>query len=151
MRSEPLFLLGKKSLHLGANPDINAVLEKGIRILMPTNGVAWTFMQQEAFQWNVRRPYQHKAIPYLDSGLMTLRHEEHAAMVVHGAMGNYLEANPEMTIWKLRGLHGSEHRALSGLVVDMRADMDEAHYEVIKQCASIFEASSSSALLNSVA
>jgi hypothetical protein len=150
MRSEPLFLLGNKSLNLGATSDINAVLERGIRLLMPTDGVAWTFMQQAAFQWNVRRPYQHKAIPYLDSGLLTLRHEEHAAMVVHGGIGNYLKENPEMTTWKLSGPNGSEHRALSGLIVDMRANMDDGHFKVIKDCASIFENAHSQLFSHSV-
>lgn len=132
LRSEPLYLLAKRSLRFGRNPDINDVLDRGVTILMPSNGVAWEYMQQNASHWHIRRPYQHRPIPYRDSGLQQLRHEENAAMVIHGEIDRYLKDNPSIVRWPLRDREGREHHALSGLIVDPRANgMDDDHFDLL--------------------
>lgn len=135
VESESLFLLGKKSLELPGEPDIATVISQGIKLLMPTDGVAWMFTQENAPQWHERNPHLHTPIPYKDYGLEMLRHENRAAMVLHGSVNQYLEQNPDMRIWPLHQIHNMEHKALTGLVIDQRVDMNEVHFEQIRDIA----------------
>jgi hypothetical protein len=132
---EQLYLLGKRSLGLGGTPDIDTVISKGITLLMPTDGVAWKFAQENSPEWNVRHPQQHTPIPYKDFGLEMLRHEDRAAMVLHGPINEYLLENPEMRTWPLRQRNGMEHQALTGLIIDERPKMDDSHLNQIIETA----------------
>ena len=132
---EPLFLLGRKTLGLGSQPDIAKALENGITLLMPQDGVAWMFAQLNSPHWDQHHPHLHVPIPHRDFGFEMLRHEDRAAMVVHGDISDFLRANPDMQALQLHERNGMKHHAFTGMVIDRRVDMDEGHFEVILKAA----------------
>jgi hypothetical protein len=93
------------------------------------------FAQENLPNWNERHLQQHTPIPYRDFGLEMLRHEDRAAMVVHGDIDDYLSMNPTMRKWPLRQSNGMEHMALTGLIIDRRVTMNEAHLNQILETA----------------
>lgn len=134
IRNEPLFLIGPTHLELSGPTTISNVIQQSIPFMVPRGGVAWRFIQENDPLWYERRPALHIEIFYRELGLEMLRNGKRAVMIVHGSRAEF-EGEGGIRSWPIKEANGMAHRAVTGLIIDREAPMQEEHFAVIAKLA----------------